>query len=110
MSVHFLRCLCAALLLLSASLGQAQPQTKPNPLDAKASVPAVQYQGSLARYQRYADQPLASWRQANETVKQIGGWRTYAREAAEAQPAPNPEPPPNAPAKVVPASPAGHKH
>lgn len=54
-----------------------------HPADAKAPVPAAQYRSPFTGYQAYADTPVAPWRDANELVRQRGGWRTYAREAAE---------------------------
>lgn len=75
---------CAALTLL-ASTGSAQtpPRTRPDPLDPAARVPAVHAPSSLAGYRRLAEQPVGSWREANETVNRIGGWRAYAREASQ---------------------------
>jgi len=39
----------------------------------------------LQRYQRFsADEPLTDWLAANHMVRDIGGWRVYAKEAAQA--------------------------
>jgi hypothetical protein len=35
----------------------------------------------IMQYQRWRDEPLQDWRQANERVGEIGGWRTYLRES-----------------------------
>lgn len=32
-------------------------------------------------YQGWRDEPLQDWRQANERVGEVGGWRTYLRES-----------------------------
>lgn len=32
-------------------------------------------------YQGWRDEPLQDWREANERVGEIGGWRTYLRES-----------------------------
>ena len=108
--------------LLAASLfatltAQAQPAAKaarPDPLDAKASVPALSYESSFSQYRRLGDEKPVSWREANDTVTRIGGWRVYAREAQQPDPAPGPKPTdaapaakPNDPAKPMPM-PAGH--
>jgi hypothetical protein len=70
-------------------------------------------------YQPYAEAPLASWRESNDTVGRIGGWRAYAREAQEdARAAPQGPPaqaapglPAPAPASGRPATPAPvHRH
>ena len=45
----------------------------------------------IAGYQRFdVAEPLSDWRKVNATVHEIGGWRTYAREAAKANQAANP--------------------
>jgi len=46
---------------------------------------ALGYTSVFAHYKGYSDQAVQSWRDANERVGQIGGWRAYARETA-AQP------------------------
>lgn len=80
--------LCAAA---SAALAQTAPPearpARPDPLDPTAEVPALRYRTSLnpARGAE-AGKPLA-WRDANEQVGRVGGWRAYAREA-QAVPAP----------------------
>ena len=79
------RSVAAALLAVLAvpfSVG-AEPghRARPDPADPTAAVPSATY-SSLARYRRHAEQPVRSWREANETVNRIGGWRAYAREAA----------------------------
>jgi len=43
---------------------------------------------SFAAYRRHAEAEPIGWREANDTVARIGGWRAYAREAAAASPAP----------------------
>ncbi|NDE02117.1 MAG: hypothetical protein EBZ91_10305 [Gammaproteobacteria bacterium] len=48
----------------------------------------LQYSSTLASYKGYADQAVQSWREANDRVGLIGGWRTYAKEAAAGQSAP----------------------
>ena len=121
---------CAARsALLTASLlatlaAQAQPAAKaarPDPLDAKASVPALNYESSFSQYRRLGDDKPVSWRDANDTVTRIGGWRVYAREAQQPEPAPAAKPAdatsaakPNEPGVATPAKPmppghGGHK-
>jgi len=72
--------LCAAAF---AAAAQSPPSTarKADPLDARASVPAVAYEPAFSRYRRAADDKAVPWRDANDTAARIGGWRTYAREA-----------------------------
>lgn len=97
----------AALCALSPTLVYAQAASPPlaDPLDAKAKVPAIVYQSPLRDYAKPGAPPISSWREANDNVNRIGGWRAYTREAsralsAEAAPA-------VVPAVVPPVAPAG---
>ncbi|MBU1264999.1 MAG: hypothetical protein ACYC1G_05330 [Thiobacillus sp.] len=62
---------CAWLLVLPAAHA-AEAEAEP-----AAVTPFKQYQG-------WRDEPLQDWRQANEWVGEIGGWRTYLRESQPA--------------------------
>ena len=90
--VHSLsRWLWPAALFIASHAAQAQPAAqppKPDPLDAQAAVPALVHRSSLARYRRLGDDKPTPWREANDTVTRIGGWRAYAREAQQPDPAP----------------------
>ena len=44
--------------------------------------------GLNAWYLPLGDAQRLGWKQANETVNRIGGWRTYLREAQQPDPAP----------------------
>lgn len=66
-----------------AAQGQEHPQKKP-------TLPAqLEYTSPLHTYQGYKEQPVQPWREANDRVGQIGGWRTYAKEAQAAAPGQN---------------------
>ena len=110
MKIAMYRWLAPAFLVAvsSASLAQTAPGKRADPLDSSAAVPPLAFQSTLAGYQRHAEQPVGSWREANDTVNRIGGWRAYAREARQLDaPATNNAPP--KPATPAPASaPAGH--
>ena len=85
----------------------------PNPADPAAAAPPVVYQPVFGGYQPYTDQPVGNWRDANDAVGRIGGWREYAREAeADAAPrAPQPagaNPAPGAASKPATGGHAGH--
>lgn len=90
-----------------------------DPLDPKAQVPALRYESSLTKFRLLgSDKPLA-WRDANDAVARIGGWRVYAREAQQPEPEAPPKPAlppaqasapaPDASAKPMPAGHGGHK-
>lgn len=116
-------CLISSLLFTLLVAAQAQAQSpftpRPDPLDPKAQVPSVRYESVFAQFRRIGeDKPLA-WREANDAVARIGGWRVYAREAQQPDPAaaakqaaPSPAPASAAaPAAMpMPAGPSGHKH
>ena len=55
----------------------------PDPLDSAAATPALEYQSPLNAYQPFREPELSNWREANELVGRIGGWRTYAMEPWE---------------------------
>lgn len=87
--------LLATALFASLTAAQAQPTAKaarPDPLDPKASVTTLRYESSFARYRLLGEEKPVSWRDANDTVTRIGGWRVYAREAQQPDPAPIPAP------------------
>jgi hypothetical protein len=77
-------CALAASACLAVPPTPAQPA--PDPLNAKAPVRAAAYESPFARM-RAADATPIPWREANERVGHIGGWRAYAREAASPAPA-----------------------
>ena len=83
-----------ALLAASASaLAQSVAVAgRPDPREADVPVPPALHQSPFAQYRPFAAEVLGSWREANDEVGRIGGWKVYAREAHEAtkQPAPAP--------------------
>jgi hypothetical protein len=78
------RALLAALTLTGAALALAQTAApRPDPADAKAAVDALVHRSALATYRGHgAPVPALPWREANDAVERIGGWRAYAREAS----------------------------
>ncbi|VCU72477.1 hypothetical protein PIGHUM_04576 [Pigmentiphaga humi] len=57
-----------------------------DPLDTATPVPRLRYESAFAAYRRLGEPTVASWREANDEVGRIGGWRAYARETAQAAP------------------------
>ncbi len=45
---------------------------------------SISYQSATTDYRLYDDNPPGDWQAANDRVREIGGWRTYAKEAYEA--------------------------
>ena len=74
----------ALALFAGAAFAQA-------PADSEAPQPSLptklQYSSPIGAYQAYADQQVQSWREANDRVGQIGGWRAYAKEIKTGEPA-----------------------
>ena len=86
--------------------------TRPDPADPKARVPAASYSSPLRAYQRFAEPPVAPWRETNDLVGQRGGWRAYAREAdvpGGAQPAAPGASQPTSAAKPTAGGHSGHE-
>ena len=108
-----------SVALAAPALAQSMPPSaRPDPLDPKASVPASRYSSSLAQHRSGGDAKPVSWKEANDAVARIGGWRVYAREAQQPEPAsaakpataapmPNPAVMPAEPAQTQPAGPTG---
>jgi hypothetical protein len=77
----------AMLALASATAAADGPhQQSPtprlaDPLDATAPVPPLAYRSTLRAYRRIDQDSALAWREANDQVGRIGGWRAYAREA-----------------------------
>ena len=93
-----------ALLAAGAAAAQAGP-----PPGAPAGTP-FSYRSVLEQYQPYAEQPVGSWRDANDTVGRIGGWRAYAREVQEANKAKETADRPATPPATPPAAPPHQGH
>ena len=77
----------AVILALLASTASAQT-TPPTP--SAATVPqsdtaTSQYRSALENYQPYGESKQVPWKEANDKVGKIGGWRAYAKEAAQGQ-------------------------
>jgi len=72
----------AALAAVVVPLLAPMPsQARPDPLDPNAPVPPLSRQSSLSSPLPLGETAVGSWRDANDTVNRIGGWRAYAREA-----------------------------
>jgi len=76
--------LAFVVLLTCFHLGSAFAQSEIKPEVSKAKKPIeLVYQSSFQNYQRYSASDIKTWKQANDTVKDIGGWREYAKEIAQ---------------------------
>lgn len=80
------RSLSAATLLLActASFAQGASPASRNAGERTEAQTLPEYVSALRDFRRFSDEPVASWREANETVRRIGGWQAYSRESAQA--------------------------
>lgn len=98
------------LLLTPSIYAQSAPAPQQaDPLNPKAVVPAVTYRSVLGAYRPAGDVRVGSWKDANETVARIGGWRVYAREARQPD-SPSDANPGSAPANPAAGPDAGDGH
>ena len=74
------RWLAAALVLPSLAFAQ-MPEAATTKVDYQLS-----YTSAFAGYEAYKEQSVQGWRQANDKVGEIGGWRAYAKEMRQMAP------------------------
>ena len=79
-----------ALTLLGTAVASEQDPSV-NGSSAKSIAESLQYTSVFKNYQPYSEEEIIPWRQANATVQKIGGWKVYAKEAAQADVAPTSE-------------------
>ena len=82
--------------------GMTSAQTPPPSMPQAAS--ALTYRSALEGYQPFTDEKLAPWKESNDNVGRIGGWRVYAREASDGNVTPSAAPAGAASAARPPAS------
>lgn len=91
MNIHLNSHSPAVIALLAVSLWTAQATAQTNaaaltqsvtPAAASNAAP-MPYRSALDGYQPYTDEKIVDWKDANDTVGQIGGWRAYAKEASQ---------------------------
>ena len=91
-----LACIAVPLSGLSAAaLAQtaAQSANPAAPAAARTGIAAPPaFRSAFEGYQPYTDEKMQDWKQANDRVGQIGGWREYAKEASRAEASDSPAP------------------
>lgn len=83
MNRHLPIALLAMLGAVVAAEAGAQAQNKPPANAPAAAATSPAWRSAFDGYQPFSEERTLSWRQANDTVQDIGGWRAYAREAAQ---------------------------
>lgn len=98
------------LLLLALTLPAVSGFARePGPAGGNPPPPQLEFESVFDAYRPYRHQAAAPWREANDRVGAIGGWRTYAREAAEQEdPSPPDSPAPSGSGGM--RDPNGHGH
>ena len=81
----------AVVMPMAFAQSSSQPAT-PDAKNAASAAGTLSYRSVFADYRAYSEQPVVSWVDANDTVGKIGGWRTYSREAGQADDSPAPGP------------------
>jgi hypothetical protein len=79
--------ICTAVAVFLAASGAVFAQASAefaagpsSPASAAASGVGLNYRSAFDGYRGFAQQPVVSWRGANDLVGRIGGWQAYARE------------------------------
>ncbi|MES2069296.1 MAG: hypothetical protein V4488_03035 [Pseudomonadota bacterium] len=75
------------LIPLTGFAQEAKRDQRPDPLDAQAAVPAPGYRSSLQDYRPHAGQEVSAWKELNDATARVGGWRAYAKQAQQPDPA-----------------------
>lgn len=75
------------LLVCAFALGGASALAQSSSAPEPSAAMGLTYRSAFEGYRSFKDEPVGSWREANDTVGRIGGWREYAKEARPQQPA-----------------------
>ena len=96
----------AVAAVVAPLLAPVPSAARPDPLDPNTPVPPLSRQSSLGSSPPLGETAVGSWRDANDTVNRIGGWRAYAREAPRSPASSTLQAPvPAAPQSAQPAAP-----
>jgi hypothetical protein len=95
----WLACLTFSTALCGPALAQPAPDPAPAPAPAAAAPDPAR--PALQGYLPYTEEKILPWKESNDAVGRIGGWKAYAKEAQSSGA--------DAPAHDAPANPhAGH--
>ncbi|HEY1059635.1 MAG TPA: hypothetical protein VGE55_12980 [Limnobacter sp.] len=85
-----IRCALLGLLGLMLPLAWSSADAA-EPEGANAKGDPLPYTAVFEHYKPWSEPEIAPWPAVNDTVRTVGGWRTYAREAMEASQNPHPD-------------------
>src|SRR5262245_13515364 len=77
--------------LLGAGTAVAQVAARPDPLDARAKVPPVEFRSAFEGYRRYADPQMRDWRKSDEELGAADGHTDHRPGQGPRQPTSNPQ-------------------
>lgn len=75
--------LVAPVLSLWITVANAQAPAPPAPAATATEAAPAKFRSAFEGYQPYTDEKTVNWKEANDSVGRIGGWREYAKEARE---------------------------
>ena len=78
--------LLVSTALLYANAAFAQPAQTQQDTPGVTKPAAAGFQSAMDGYKPYIDDKTVDWKAANDTTAKIGGWRAYAKEAAQTSP------------------------
>ena len=64
----------------AATIGVSAQAAAPAAVPASPPAATAPYASAFDAYRSFSAGEVGDWRHANETVREIGGWRAYARE------------------------------
>lgn len=69
--------------VLTSLTAAAGAQTAEPAAQQQSGLIDLTYRSTLHSYQRFSEEKVGSWRDANDNVGRIGGWREYAKESRQ---------------------------
>lgn len=119
--MHFsTRLIVAVCAVPLGTMAQPAFDSRPPASEARDKVVAPTYRSAFSEYRSGLTDDGVEWKEANDNVGRIGGWRTYLRESQRTDPPaerstqrPQVEPatsPPGKPPTPTTGSQGGHKH
>ena len=79
--ISFALAIAHGVAALMVAIPVAHGQARPGPdtaVEKRIDTPGVAYESPFKGYRKLEDQPIASWREANDLVHQLGGWKAFA--------------------------------
>jgi hypothetical protein len=80
---HYSWLLSLAAATMSAAATAQSPPAAGTGTGSHGRPALLSHRAPLAGYQPFSDEKVVSWKEANDTVGRIGGWREYARESQQ---------------------------